>query len=100
MYVVVTRYEGPKRKRPITHAYTEGDMDKRTAGLLKQRIIREHRKEHPNDKGILTVSVLKVLDIEMLNKNFEVVYTDSLNRRNTPLSLQGPHQGPSGEVLI
>ena len=100
MYVVVTRYEGHKSKRPITHAYADGEMTKEWATSLKRKIIREHRKMNPNDKGILTVNVLKVTDVNILNQNFQMIQTDSINSRNTRLELQGPHQGPSGEVLI
>lgn len=102
MYVVVTRYEKPNGKRPITHAYTEGKMGKPKANKLRSKIIREHRSAYPNDKGTLTVSVLKIVDVELLNKTYEMLHTDSINARNIRqgVPMQDAHRGPSGEVLI
>jgi hypothetical protein len=103
MYVVITRYEHPKRKRIITHAYAEpaGSMTKADAWKLKRRILKEHRTYNPKDAGTLTVNVLKIVDITLLNSDFHIVTTDSWVASNErPKELQGPHQGPSGEELI
>ena len=99
MYVVVTRYQRTNGKRPITHAYAEpeGNMTKKDAEALKRKILKDFRLQYPRDKGELIVNVLKVVDVSRLNSSFHVVSTDSWNPRK---ELQGPHQGPSGEVLI
>ena len=97
-YIVVTRYEEPK-KRPITHAYGSYEgWTKARATTEKNKIIREFFMENPSKAQYLRVSMLRLIDIELLNKDFNLVTTDSMH--NSPQELQGPHQGPSGEVLI
>ena len=98
-YIVVTNYEDPSRTRIITHAYgsLEG-WSKKKATNEKFKIIREHRKYYPGKAAFLRVSICKLHDIELLNRNIIRVETDNGNPpKKEP---QGPHQGPSGEVLI
>lgn len=97
-YVIVTRYEKPG-KRPITHVYgSHGGWTKSKADAEKRKLLKNFREEHPHDNR-LSVSVLRLVDIELLNSNIHRVEADAPpNIRHR--ELQGPHQGPSGEQLI
>lgn len=96
-YVVVSRYQAPN-KRAITHVYSGQDWEKKDAVNMKSRILRDFMKENPDKYKYLTVSVCKIIDLELMNKQFFQVTSDT--RPHYKKELQGPHQGPSGEVLI
>ena len=80
-YIIVTRYDKPG-KRPITHAYGAYDgWSKNRADVEKRKLLRDFREEHPKDSQYLTVSVLKLVDIDFLNANIRRVESDTRNPR-------------------